>query len=171
MDKQDPRSKHFLVTRHRASLPPWVTPSTSHQIKKLGTKKKRWQIMNLSRSLKIKKLEKQISIEMEKHQSNFESEVFAERRFIKIQKYLRAIRKSPSIPPIVNYVKTSARADQHKAELFSSFFQKVYSNKDDYKPAVSRKKLNSLHITEKLITDISVNYNSTSQTGPIILVT
>ena len=31
-------------------------------IKKLETKKKRWQVTNLSRSLKIKKLEKQISI-------------------------------------------------------------------------------------------------------------
>ena len=28
------------VTRHRASLPPWVTPSASHLIKKLETKKK-----------------------------------------------------------------------------------------------------------------------------------
>ena len=53
------------VTRHRASLPPWVTPSTSHLIKKLGTKQKRWKIMNLSRSLKKKKLEKQISIHAE----------------------------------------------------------------------------------------------------------
>ena len=122
--------------------------------------------MNLSRSLKIKKLEKQISIEMEKDQSNFESEVFAGRRFSNIQKYLRAIRKSPSIPPIVNYANTSARTDQHKAELFDSFFQKVYSDKVDYKPAVLRRKLNSLHITEKLITDISRKLQLNKSNGP-----
>ena len=65
---------------------------------------------------------------MEKDQSNFESEIFAGRQFSNIQKYLTAIRKSPSIPPIVNYENTSARTDQKKAELFNSFFQKVYSN-------------------------------------------
>ena len=93
---------------------------------------------------------------MRKNQSNFDSEFFAGRRFSNIQKYLRAIRKSPSIPPIVNYANTSARTDQNKAELFISFFQKVYSNRVDYKPAVLRRKFNSQHITEKLITDISM---------------
>ena len=90
---------------------------------------------------------------MEKDQSNFESEIFAGRRFSNIQKYLREIRKSPSILPIVNYENMSVRTDQHKAELFNSFFQKVYSNKVDYKPTVLRRKFNSLHITEKLISN------------------
>ena len=103
---------------------------------------------------------------MEKDQSNFESEVFAGRRFSNIQKHLRAIRKSPSIPPIVNYANTSARTDQHKAEFFNSFFQKVYSNKVDYKPAVLRRKLSSLHITEKLITDISRKLQLNKSNGP-----
>ena len=79
--------------------------------------------MNLSMTLKIKKLEKQISIEMKRNKSNFESEIFTGRRFSNIQKYLRAIRKSPSMPPIVNYENTSTRTDQPKAELFNSFFQ------------------------------------------------
>ena len=77
MDKQDPRSKIPTVTRHRASLLPSVAPSTNHLFKKLETKKKRCQKMNLSRSLKLRKLEKQISIEMKKYQSHFESEIFA----------------------------------------------------------------------------------------------
>ena len=153
-------------TRHRDSFPPWVTPSTSHLINKMETKKKRWQIMNLSRSLKIKKIEKQISIEMEKDQSNFESEVFAGRRFSNIQKYLWAIRKSPSMPPIVNYANTSARTHQHKAELFNSFFQKVYINKVDYKPAVLRRKPHSLHITEKLKTNILSKLQLNKSNGP-----
>ena len=74
--------------------------------------------------------------------------------------------QSPSIPPIVNYAKTSARTNQHKAELFNSFFQKVYINKVDYKPAVLRRKLNSLHITEKLITDISSKLQLNKSNGP-----
>ena len=103
---------------------------------------------------------------MGKDQSKFESEVFAGRWFSNIQKYLRAIRKSSSIPPIVNYANTSARTDQLKAELFNSFFQKVYSNKVNYKPAVLRRKLNSLHITEKLITDISSKIQLNKSNGP-----
>ena len=42
--------------------------------------------MNLSSSLKIKNLRNK-SIEMEKNQSNFESEIYAGRRFSNIQKY------------------------------------------------------------------------------------
>ena len=61
---------------------------------------------------------------MEKDQSNFGSEVFAGRRFSNIQKYLRAIRKSPPIPPIVKYANTSTRTDQHKAELLTHFSKK-----------------------------------------------
>ena len=92
--------------------------------------------MNLSGTLKIKKLEKQLSTEIEKDQSIFESENFAGRRFSNIQKNFRAIRKSPSIPPIVHYANRSARTDQHIAEFLNSFLQKVYSNKVDYHPAV-----------------------------------
>ena len=103
---------------------------------------------------------------MKKYRSNFDSEVFAGRRFSNIQKYLRAIRKSPSIPPIVNYANTSARTDQNKAELFNSFFQKVYSNNFDYKPAVLRRKFNSQNITEKLITDISRKLQLKKSNGP-----
>ena len=104
--------------------------------------------MNLSRTLKINKLEKQISIEIEKDQSNFESKIFIGRRFGNIQKYLRAKRKSPSITPFVIYENTSARTDQHNAELFNSFFQKRYKNKVDYEPTVSRREHNSLLITD-----------------------
>ena len=56
-----------------------------------------------------KKHEERISNEIDKDQSIFETEIFAGRRFSKIQKYLRANRKSPSTPPLVNYASRSAR--------------------------------------------------------------
>ena len=97
---------------------------------------------------------------MEKDQLNFEST-----EILNIQKYLRAIRKSSSIPPIVNYENTSARTDQHKGELFNSFFQKV-SVKVDYKPTVLRRKLNSLLITQKLISNKSSKLQLNKSNGP-----
>ena len=75
--------------------------------------------MNLSKRLKIKKLEKKISIEMLKDQSNFESKTLAGRWLSKIQKHLEAIGNSPSKPPIASYANTSARTDHHKLELFN----------------------------------------------------
>ena len=42
----------------------------------------------------------------------------------------------------------------------------MYSNKVDYKPAVLRRKFYSLHITEKLITDISRKLQLNKSNGP-----
>ena len=42
----------------------------------------------------------------------------------------------------------------------------MYSNKVDYKPAVLRRKFNSVHITEKLITDISSKLQLNKSNGP-----
>ena len=50
--------------------------------------------------------------------------------------------------------------------ICNSFFQKVYIKNVDYKPTVLRRKLNSLHITEKLISNISSKLQLNKSNGP-----
>ena len=67
------------VTSHRASLPPWVTSSTSHQLKKLKTLKKRMNSTN-SKSvrllIKFKKMEKLLRQCLIEDQANYEERFF-----------------------------------------------------------------------------------------------
>ena len=73
------------VTKHRAALPPWASKETCHMMKQLNTKKKAWKILNLSRLLKLKKLEKQILKQLDVDLNIFGDKIFTSRRFSSIQ--------------------------------------------------------------------------------------
>ena len=83
------------VTSHRSTLPPWVTPSTSHMLKRVQTLKRRIDRQNkptlkkptLSLILKHKKLEKNLQIALTEDQAIYEETVTSSRRFSDLQKY------------------------------------------------------------------------------------
>ena len=81
------------VTKHRAALPPWANKETSHIMKQLNTKKKAWKILNLSRRLKLKKLERQILKQLDIDLNIFEDKILTSRRFSSIQQHVRSILK------------------------------------------------------------------------------
>ena len=89
------------ITKHRSQLPPWISNVTSNLRNKLKTRKKRKSV-TLSKLIKLKRLEKPIKFESEKDLAEYEKSVFEGRTFSKIQKYLKCVRKTPSIPPILN---------------------------------------------------------------------
>ena len=90
------------VTEHRATLPPWITPPTSHLIKRKETLLRKQQSCPKPEILsKTTNLEEKIKISADKDLKNYELEIFAPRKFSTIQKYLRSIRRTPRQPWIM----------------------------------------------------------------------
>ena len=90
------------VTEHRATLPSWITPPTSHLIKRKETLLRKQQSCPKPEILsKTTNLEEKIKISADKDLKNYELEIFAPRKFSTIQKYLRSIRRTPILPWIV----------------------------------------------------------------------
>ena len=108
-------------TEHRASLPSWISQSTSHLIKCLKTAGKRYKDMH-PMVLKLKSmLEKCCGNDKIKNEQN----LAAERSTGKLLKYFRALNKS-NISSFVFYKNEKTENDSDKAQLFSKFFASVY---------------------------------------------
>ena len=115
------------VTKHRASLKPWISRETSHKIKKLNSLKRKLVTPNLSQLLKIKKFEKEIIKSADNDLKIFEAKIFQTRCFSHIQKYLASIGKNPLIPTRVVSGDQSAETDQGRSELYNNYFVSVFN--------------------------------------------
>ena len=130
------RSRHHInnhnpkVTKHRAALPHWAIKETSHMMKQLNTKKKALKILNLSRLLKLKNLERQILKQLDIDLKIFEDKFFTSRRFSSIQKHLKCIPKPSVLPATIKFDNEKAISDSEIATLFNLFFKSVYNSKE-----------------------------------------
>ena len=116
------------ITEHRSRLQPWITPATSHLIKKLQTMKRKPK-QGLKRLLKITKLENDIQRFSEDDLAEYEKTVLEGRTFSKIQKYLKCIRKTPTIPSTVKDGNTESSNEREKCEYFNDYFVNVSGTK------------------------------------------
>ena len=116
--------------------------------------------------IKLKCLEKQIKLESEKDLAEHEKSVFEGRKFIKIQKFLKCIRKTPSICPTVNFDKTVASINVEKAEVFNQYFASVFSKSNMQPGYAPNNILNTANYTEDQISDILFELNPDKSTGP-----
>ena len=105
---------------------PWVTRNTSHQMKILATKKRKYNKNQIS--LLLKRKEKLIQKEMEIDQANFEK-IIRKKEMSDLEKYLKTLHKTRSIPEEI-YLKTDDKHqpkhvrttdDYKKTELFNQF--------------------------------------------------
>ena len=122
--------KHIpLQTKHRLSLAPWVTPSTSNLIKIRATLTNNYTKKPSKANLrKLEKLQTNLAYALLMDQQNHERELFKEGRFDKLQKYLRNVRRSTTLSSEMYLDGEKTRSDQDKAELFNQYFHSVYSN-------------------------------------------
>ena len=104
-------------TSHSSTLapPPWVTPSTSHILKRVQNLKRRIDRQNkptlnkptFSLILKHKKLEKNLQIALTEDQAFYEETVTSRRRFSDLQKYSYKINSSRQYPQRMFYKENS----------------------------------------------------------------
>ena len=76
------------VSEHRTQLPPWITPPTSHILKKLNTAKKR----TCRKRENFEMLESEYKTSAEIDLTSFEENVSASRKFSELNKYFRSLR-------------------------------------------------------------------------------
>ena len=150
------------ITKHRATLPPWISSWTSHLIKGLETiTAKRTQ--TLATILKRKKLEGRVSKAMENDLIEFENSIFEERVFSRIQKYLKSIRKSPEIPPDVKNGTLESVSKTEQCNMFNDYFISVFNKQKLEMPSTTPplNRLNQIRVTwwtvSKLLASLKEN--------------
>ena len=100
-------------------------------------------------TLKIQQLQTELSLSLSADQCNHETEIFKSGIFSNVQKYLKTIMKTSSIPTEVFLDDKSANTDIEKAELFNQYFQSVFSkNHYDYTLTEGQPKLSMIHFSE-----------------------
>ena len=161
------------VTQHRSHHPRWVSKSTSHEMKKLSTlKRKAIAHPSPARSTlnKIDCLEEKVNTLCKNDQVIFESEIFATRQFSVIQKYLRSIKKVTPFPSEMHLNEETADTNEEKAELFILFFNsKVFNSKIskvENQFNFEEKDLNRFDISEKEIESILNKLDTSKDNRP-----
>ena len=113
-------------TKHRMSLPPWITPETSNMIKRLNTAKKKFP----SESPKLKFMSENCDKAVEDDKSQYETLLSNGRSTSALFKYFRSFTKG-TLPSVMKYNDHEATNDQEKANLFADFFQDMYISSSD----------------------------------------
>ena len=138
--------KHIpRTTQHRKHLAPWISPTSSNLMKKVETLRRQ----SKTNTLKIQQLQTELSLSLSADQCNLETEIVMSGIFSNVQKYLKTIMKTSSIPTEVFLDDRSANTDIEEAELFNQYFQSVFSkNHHDYTLTEGQPKLSMIHFSE-----------------------
>ena len=113
--------------QHRASLPSWISQSTTHLIKCLKTARKRYKDMHP----KVLKLKSMLGKCCGNDKIEYEQNLAAERSTGKLFKYFRALNKT-NIPSLVFNKNEKTENDRDKTQLFSKFFASVYVQSSEF---------------------------------------
>ena len=137
-------------TKHRMSLPPWVSNKTSNAIKRRNTMRK-WMNKKPSPNnyLKLATLESRVSEFLNENQKEFEHLVFENGTFSQIQKFFKSIQKSSQLPSEMYLNDQIAVTDKEKVQLFKEFFQPVLTNSDYQRTSDNSKPSNVDKLTFK----------------------
>ena len=111
-----------MKTKHRQNLLPWVKPETSNMIKRLHTAREH-------KLTKVAVLERQLFSKLNEDQVVYESKLL-ETNFFQISIAIWEQWEDHQVPPIVRWKIIEATSSTNKAELFNSFFQSTFSQKD-----------------------------------------
>ena len=114
-------------TRHRDSLPPWVSQATSHLMKQLETAKRVDSRKHRGPSAKATRLQQPAYEACASDQSVYESFLSNVRDTRRLFKYYRSVKKDYLYPSVMTHNGADGSTDVAKAEMFNLFFISVYS--------------------------------------------
>ena len=131
-------------TRHRQSLPPWITPSTSNLMRKLNTQRK--LVANKPTSYRkniVRKFQNLVTEAAEIDRCNYQEKIMSTRDTSVIFERLKSLNKSPNLPKVLINGSRSASNIEDKVNLLNDFFHSVYTPKHSF----SREDINSMNPT------------------------
>ena len=117
-------------TKHRQSLPPWITPSTSNLMKTLNTQRK--LVANETTSYRknnVRNLQNIVTEAAEIDRCNYQEKIMSTRDTNVILKHLKSLNKSPILSKILISGGRSASNIEDKINSLNSFFHSVYTHK------------------------------------------
>ena len=120
-------------TRHRQSLPPWITPSTSNLMKKLNTHRK--LVANKPTSYRkniVRKFQNVVTEAAEIDRCNCQDKIMRTRDTNVIFKHLESLNKSPNLPKVLTKGGRSASNIEDKVNLLNNFSHSVYTPKHSF---------------------------------------
>ena len=155
-------------TKYRQSLPPWITPSASHQMKMLNTQKRLLEKRPTSyRKNKVLKLESQITELCEHDRISYQEKIFGSRNCGQIYKHLKHINRASNIPKTIKFKDKMTSIPEEKVEMFNTFFHSVFSAKENYNFLdIKCKSPTHFSVSNKTISNILANIDTTKTRGP-----
>ena len=120
-------------TRHRKSLPPWISCGTSNLINKLKTQKRLLENKPTSyRKQLVLKLEIQVTDSAEEDRVVYQENLLGSRNTDRIFKHLKSLNKSACLPKVLmnDTKQSSLRCEQ--VIMLNQFFHSVFSPKTNF---------------------------------------
>ena len=120
-------------TRHRQSLPPWISSFTSHLMKKLKTQKQQLQRKPTSyRQQQVARLEDLLIRSSEQDRIDYQEQLFETRKTDTIFKHLKSLNKTSRLPNLVIYEDRESTLPQEQVNMFNKYFHSVFSPKQKF---------------------------------------
>ena len=137
-----------LKSVHRSLLPPWISPETSHLMKKLNTLESNPKLTT-SNQTKLLSLKERVSSSADDDLCTYQARLSESRNSKHIFKHLKNLKKGAHLPPVLKNGADSAHSSLEKAHMLNQYFHSVFNTKSsepalppeafDYHPTVHSK--------------------------------
>ena len=153
-------------TSHRVTLPPWVSPESSHLMKKLKALKKGAVKPSATIFQKIQYSEAVLSNALETDKADYESKLAEGRSTKHLFKYFKSLNSSSLIPARIHWGNQTAESATHQCEMFNKYFNSVFSPASTRPEAPSNPVLTDYDISPLKISQTLVGLDVTKSRGP-----
>ena len=122
-----------LRTSHRQSLPPWITSTTSHLMKKVTTQKSKLT-KNYSKycASTLKEMEQELTICIENDRCEYFNKLCETRDTQRIFKFFKIFKADSCLPQFLQHDNTIAETAEQKVNLLNSYLQSVFSKAEKF---------------------------------------
>ena len=117
-----------LKSVHRSRLPPWISPETSHQMKKLNTIESNAKLTT-SYQTKLLSLKERVSSSADDDLCTYQARLSESRNSKHIFKHLKNLKKGAHLPPVLKNGADSAHSSLEKAHMLNQYFHSVFNTK------------------------------------------
>ena len=153
-------------TKHRQTLPPWVSPEASNLLKKMTTissKYCKWHI-------KYIQVSNELCAALDRDKSDYESTIAEKRNTKLLFKYYKSFNKT-TYPAVMHHGNIKVESDIDKANLFADYFSSVFFESSSFECGnlglnCAFPILEELSINENLVLELCKTIDINKSRGP-----
>ena len=153
---------------HRSRLPPWISPETSHVMKKLNTHESNPKLTT-SYQTKLLSLKERASSSADDDLCTYQARLSESRNSKHKFKHLKNLKKGAHFPPVLKNGADSAHSSLEKAHMLNQYFHSVFNTKSS-EPALPPEEFDyhpdsSFDTSVSKVTEILSNLDTSKATG------